>query len=165
MSFIATAPPSANQGSTSPNPAIVENDGWFPDIDLIHMRDAMRLDGTVTNPRLTQAIVEAIIHVNQELVGWKATQQAAGTTSMDAVPAPSVNRESTFVIHYRRAVYSTAKADLIERYRDIDTTASSLADKKSMDWQHDAPEDQRRNAHWAIADILGRTHMLSLIHI
>ncbi len=60
--------------------------------------------------------------------------------------------------HYRRAVYSMAKADLIERYRDIDSTASSLTDKKSMEWMNDAPSEQRRNAHWAVADILGRTH-------
>lgn len=157
MSFIATAP-SADQGSSSPDPLLVENDGWFPDIDLAHLRDAMRLDGTVTQPRLTQAIVDAVIHVNQELADWRTAQLEAGYPDMAAVPAPSVNRESTLVIHYRRAVYSTAKADLIERYRDIDSTASSLADKKSMEWQNDAPEDQRRNAHWAIADILGRTH-------
>lgn len=158
MSFIATAPPCANQGATSPDPLVIENDGWFPDINLAHMRDAMRLDGTVTNPRLAQAIIEAIIHVNQELDAWQLEKQAAGYLRMADIPASTVNRESKLTIHYRRAVYSTAKADLIERYRDIDSTASSISDKKMMDWVDDAPDDQRRNAHWAVADILGRTH-------
>lgn len=158
MSFIATATPSPNQGAASPDPLVIENDGWFPDINLSHMRDAMRLDGTVTDPRLAQAIIEAIIHVNQELEQWQLEKQAAGHSNMAEIPASTINRESKLTIHYRRAVYSTAKADLIEHYRDIDTTASSLSDKKSMEWLNDAPEAQRRNAHWAIADILGRTH-------
>lgn len=158
MSFIATATPSPNQGATSPDPLVIENDGWFPDINLSHMRDAMRLDGTVTNPRLAQAIIEAIIHVNQELEDWQMQNMATGSLSMADIPAVTINRESKLAIHYRRAVYSTAKADLIERYRDIDSTASSMTDKKNMEWLNDAPEYQRRNAHWAIADIVGRTH-------
>lgn len=156
MSFIATAPPSA---SNAPDRAMVENDGWFPDIDLQHMRDAMRLDGTVTAPRLAQAVAAAILHVNQELDAWQDEQLAAGYLSLEAVPAKKVNRESKLLIHYRRAVYSTAKADLIERYRDYDSTAASLADKKSMEWLDNSPSEQRRNAHWAIADILRRHHL------
>lgn len=155
MSFIANAAPA----SDTPDPAVVENDGWYPDINLSDMRDAMRLDGTVTDPRLKQAIVDAILHVNSELRPWQADQQNTGYESLATVPAGTVNRESTLIAFYRRAVYSTAKADLIERYRDYDSTASSLTDKKSMEWLNTAPDDQRRNAHWAIADILRRTHV------
>jgi hypothetical protein len=156
MSFIATAPPAA--AGTSTDPLAIENDGWFPDIDLAHMRDAMRLDGTVTNERLAQAVIIAVLNVNGELDDWQKEKQEAGHLTMAAVPASTINRESRLTIHYRRAVYSLAKADLIERYRDIDSTATSLADKKSMEWMNDAPSEQRRNAHWAVADILGRTH-------
>jgi hypothetical protein len=155
MSFIAIAPAAA---STSPDPLVIENDGWFPDIELSHMRAAMRLDGTVTDERLAQAVIVAMLNVNEELEDWQKEKQAAGCVSMMEVPASTINRESKLTIHYRRAVYSMAKADLIERYRDIDTTATSLTDKKSMEWMNDAPSEQRRNAHWAVADILGRTH-------
>jgi hypothetical protein len=158
MSFIAVEPSTPNSNPPS-SATVVENDGWYIDINLPLMRDAMRLDGTVTDPRLRQAVVAAIMHVNQELADWKRDQIAAGYTTLAAVPADHIDRESVLIAHYRRAVYSTAKADMIERYRDIDSTASSLSDKKMMEWLDTAPSDQRRNAHWAIANIIGRPHM------
>jgi len=159
MSFIAIAQPSAGGQVAVPDAGSVENDGFYPDIVLQDMRDSMRLDGTVTAPRLIEAIVAAIMHVNAELRDWKRQQIAAGFAALAAVPADRVNRESELVAHYRRAVYCTAKADLIERYRDYDSTASSLSDKKTMEALDNAPGEQRRNAHWAIADILGRPHV------
>jgi len=157
MSFMAVEP--STPSSTPPaSTTIVENDGWYADIDLPQMRDAMRLDGTVTDPRLRQAVVAAILHVNQELANWKREQIAAGHARLADVPADRIDRESVLISHYRRAVYCSAKADLIERYRDYDSTATSLSDKKTMEWQDSAPGDQRRNAHWAIADITGRSH-------
>lgn len=161
MSFIALPPRTAPAADTppAPTPAIVENDGWFPDIALAEMRDTMRLDGTVTDARLVQAVVDAVLQVNRELADWQGAHAAAGVATLAAVPATRINRESRLLAQYRRAVYSTAKADLIERYRDYDTTSSSLTDKKSMEWLDEAPGVQRRNAQWAIADIVGRTHL------
>ncbi|MGK5051421.1 head completion/stabilization protein [Janthinobacterium sp. RB2P8] len=162
MSFMAL-PPSIPPGTTPAPPApaagVIENDGWFPDILLTDMRDAMRLDGTVTDARLVQAVVDAILQVNRELTDWQGKQAAAGIAALVDVPAARINRESRLLAQYRRAVYSTAKADLIERYRDYDSTATSVSDKKSMEWLDDAPGAQRRNAQWAIADIVGRTHL------
>jgi Phage head completion protein (GPL) len=157
MSFIAFEP-SPPSSPPAPAAAVVENDGWYVDIQLSQMRDAERLDGTVTEVRLRQAVVAAILHVNNELRDWKLEQIAAGYASLAAVPADRVDRESVNISHYRRAVYCWAKADLTERYRDFDSTASSLNDKKTMDVLDDAPSDQRRNAHWAITDIIGRPH-------
>ncbi len=156
MSFIANQPVKT---STDPASNIVENDGWFPDIDLETMRDNMRLDGTVTTPRLIDATVAAIIYANRELSDWKKLQITAGYASLAEVPADKVNRESMLVSHYIRAVYCTAKADLIERYKDYDTTSTTLNEKKTTNYLDSAPDEQRRNAQWAIADILGVTHM------
>lgn len=138
---------------------MVENDGFYVDINLPQMRDAVRLDGTVTDVRLREAVIAAILHVNYELRDWKLLQIAAGYASLAAVPADRIDRESVLISLYRRAVYCSAKADLIERYRDYDSTASSLSDKKMMEALDNAPGDQRRNAHWAIADIIGRSHL------
>ncbi|OEZ46280.1 phage head completion protein (GPL) [Janthinobacterium sp. MP5059B] len=162
MSFIALPPraPAAEGAPPAlPAPGIVENDGWFPDITLADMRDAMRLDGTVTDARLVQAVVDAILQVNRELADWQGQHAAAGIAALVDVPAARINRESRLLAQYRRAVYSTAKADLIERYRDYDSTATSVSDKKSMEWLDEAPGAQRRNAQWAIADMVGRTHL------
>lgn len=166
MSFMALPPshPTTATATTpaaapAPVPGIIENDGWFPDIALAELRDAMRLDGTVTDARLVQAVVDAVLHVNRELAPWQALHVQAGITTLADVPATRINRESRLLAQYRRAVYSTAKADLIERYRDYDSTATSLADKKSMEWLDEAPGAQRRNAQWAIADMVGRSHL------
>lgn len=162
MSFMALPPspqPAAAPAPPVSTPGVIENDGWFPDIALVDMRDAMRLDGTVTDARLVQAVVDAILHVNRELADWQGKHATGGIAALADVPATHINRESRLLAQYRRAVYSTAKADLIERYRDYDSTATSLTDKKSMEWLDEAPGAQRRNAQWAIADIVGRSHL------
>jgi hypothetical protein len=155
MGFLANAEPSAHAATPGPEQPI-GNDGFFPTIDMRAMREAMRLDGTVTDARLRPAIIAAMHTVNLSLAEWRVLKIFAGFNSLEEVPDSRIDGESRLLALYRRAVYSSAKADLIERYRDIDTTASALADKKHMEWLDVAPADQRRNAHWAIADILGR---------
>jgi len=158
MTVIDNALPSTTTATPDAG-ATIGNDGFFIDIDMLAMRDAMRLDGTVTDARLRPAIVSAMLSVNRDLREWQQVQQAKGFGKLADVPATMIDGESRLVSLYRRAVYSTAKADLIERYRDYDTTAAALSDKKSMEWMDIAPADQRRNAHWAIADIVGRPRM------
>lgn len=153
MNFIANEPVS----STTQD--VIENDGWFPDIQLTTLREATRLDGTVTETRLITTVVDAMMTVNLALEVWKQEQLQQGWMCLDEVPAKKINRQSQLHSHYLRAVYSTAKADLIEKYRDYDSTASSLADQKQMAWLDTAPEQERRNAHWAIANIVQRPHM------
>ena len=58
---------------------------------------------------------------------------------------------------YLDAVMSSAKADLIEHYRDFD------ADGSNHRLQDNAPsiDEERRNAQWAVRDILGQTHIVA----
>ena len=51
--FVVTANPPAKTEEP-----VVTNDGWFPDMDPAKVRDACRLDGTVTTPRLRPALVQ-----------------------------------------------------------------------------------------------------------
>lgn len=146
MSFIATEPDS------TPEPEVIENDGFFPDVDLDHLRASMRLDGTVTAVRLRDAVIAAIAGINAELETWKAGKVAAGATTLADVPAPSIGGESVQVMRYRGAVYRTAKADLIERYRDFDATKSGVDHADLVD---DSAGDHRRAARWFIRDLLG----------
>jgi hypothetical protein len=150
MPFIATP------ATDTPELNRIRNDGFFPDVDLCVMRDKTRIDGTVTDDRLIDATVAAIIHVNDQLGNYRQSQVAAGYVTLEAVPAAQVNQMSVLTAHYFRAVYCTAKADLIERYSDYDTAATSLDDKKLVGWLSNGPDEQRRNAQWAISDIIGR---------
>jgi hypothetical protein len=151
-SFIANA---SNQG-TGNSPATIANNGFFPDIDIAAMRDRMRIDSTITTPRLVDAATQAIIHVNQQLSTFKASKVELGFTKLSEIPGETIGNESVLISQYLRAVYSIAKADLIERYKDYDTTASSLDDKKMIEFLSTGPDECRRNAQWAISDLVGR---------
>jgi hypothetical protein len=156
MSYIDDVPVTQTTPA-APEVKDIANDGFFPDISMPAMRDAMRLDTTVTDARLRPALVDAILTANALLRDWQAVHLAAGVEKLADLAAPQIDGESRFVALYRRAVYSFAKADVFESYRDYDTTAGALTDKKNMEWMDTAPDVQRRNAHWAINDILGRT--------
>ncbi|KFX61018.1 head completion/stabilization protein [Paraburkholderia fungorum] len=152
-SFLATAEPNTPQTPGSPaNVAIVENDGWFPDIDMNALRASMRLDGTATHERLRDATIDAIASINAELGAWKANHIAAGYADLVAVPAPRIGGESVQLARYRRAVFNLAHADLTERYRDFDSTKSG--GQKAEDLEMTICE-ARRNIRWALSDMRG----------
>ncbi|MNZ54092.1 Phage head completion protein (GPL) [compost metagenome] len=132
----------------------VSNDGWWPDIDADHLRGSLRLGDTVSEERLEVAVVNAILSVNRELVRYRDTQILSGHASAAQVPGEQVAGEALLVHRYRRAVYCTAGAELCERYRGLDTTASGQAKADQLDPSID---EYRRDARWAISDILGLT--------
>lgn len=133
-------------------PGTVANDGWFPDIDLAGLRDAMRLDGTVTDERLRLATLDALASVNDELATWQAAQVAAGHTDLASVPASHVDGVSVHIVRYRRAIYHRVRADVLEQYRGYDTTKSGANHASDT---ADAVSEARRNVRWAINAIRG----------
>ncbi len=140
----------ANASAAPQDPIAPTNDetiivgDWWPNIDVAAAREVIRISGTVTPTRLVEALQNAVWAVNEELSTWAAARQAVDADIMD---------DERLVGLYRRAVYHYAKAELIERYRDLDMTnaGSSRAEDKA-----DAADDARRNLRWAISDILGR---------
>jgi hypothetical protein len=147
MSFVAVSVPPA-----APASAVIENDGFFPDIDPSAARARMRIDGTVTPERLTAALTEAAASVNRQLAVWKQARLEAGTWMLEDVQADTIGGISILVQRYHRAVECYATASLIERYRSFDATneGHQYADKL------ESPiDDLRRDARWAISDILG----------
>lgn len=146
--FVATAAPAGDADT-------LRNDGWFPDLSLATLRDLTRFDGTVTDPRLRDAARYAMAHVNTQLAAYKATHFAAGVADLAAVSAEQLDDESRLVMLYRRAVACSIKADQLERYRNFDATSSAQDRAADMDA---TIGDQRRNASWAIRDILGQPH-------
>lgn len=152
MPFLATDAPAATE-------TLVANDGFFPDVDLTDLRDTQRLDGTVTAQRLQAEVVAAIIAVNAQLAPWRSERVAEGYTTLDAIDAiagklvPKIGGKSLLVHLYNRAVYCVAHAVLIERYRNFDATASA---RKDDDVTRPGADELRRDALWAINDIVGK---------
>lgn len=130
----------------------ITNDGWFPDIELVTARDAIRLDGTITPLRLREALIEAINSVNDELDTWKQVQITNGHTSLESVPSPTVDGITRNLHRYNRAVFCLAKSNLIERYRDYDST--SEGNKRATELEPGIG-DLRRDYRWAVSDISG----------
>ena len=145
-SFVATVPAAA------PADESIANAAYWPAIDPAQIRAAHRIDGTITAPRLRDALIEAMASVNAELSDWRLEQIAAGHNTLAAVPAEQIAGASVHTHRYLRAVGCLAKAAIIERYRDVDTTARG--DRKA-DAMENPIDDLRRDARWAVADIQG----------
>lgn len=143
--LVATAP------STAPTP--VSSGDWYPPIELADARLVMRIDGTITNERLVEAIQLAMCAVEDQLDAWQQQQVELGRTSLANVPSKVVGTESRLVLLYKRAVYATVQAEMLERYRNYDTTNAGQNRADTMD---STVDDYRRNVRYAIRDILGR---------
>lgn len=139
--------------ASAPAPAfILTNDGFWPDIDANHLRERQRIGGNVTNARLEEAAVAAMISVNRELRTLKLRYMAAGADTLAAVPAEQIQDESELVHTYRRAIYSTASAEIAERYPTYSATNSGAAKGEE---EEQSADDYRRDARFAIRDLLG----------
>ncbi|GLR13251.1 bacteriophage head completion/stabilization protein [Chitinimonas prasina] len=146
--FIAVPATPATPGTGSD---LIAATGFFPSISLAKARQAVRMDGTVTDERLRNAIIEAKATVISDLATWADAQKSLGFATLGDIPATHIDGESIHVHRYRTAVYGLAGASLSERYRSTDQTKSGHEKADSMEPTID---DLRRDARWAIRDIL-----------
>lgn len=149
-SFVATG----NTSARAAEPIV--NNGFWPTIDPAEFRDARRLDGTVTPARVQDVLLTAMATVNRVLRDWQARQIDAGHQQVQDVPNPSWQPPGVYLALYRRAVYATAHAVIAEAYRDYDATAST---RDRGDTQELAGDSYRRDASWAISEIMDRPHV------
>ncbi|HCL5269750.1 TPA: head completion/stabilization protein [Salmonella enterica] len=125
---------------------------FWPEILLRDLRLASRIPGRTTTSRLKFVTTEAVAHVTDQLDDWRGIQESAGYSTLVDVPARMLNGESVKVYRYRRAVYSAARALLLENARDVDTTEKGDRKADALEVQTD---DLWRDVRWAIADIRG----------
>lgn len=143
--FVANSP-----ATTEPD---IQNNSFSPDISLSDFRAVMRLDQSITADRIRHALINAINDTNGELKSWKAEQTTAGHTTLADVPADQIDGKSIKVQLYIRAVYNAAKAELVERYRDFDSTLNGSQRAEEMD---ETIDQYRRQAIIAIRDLIDR---------
>ncbi|PTQ90291.1 head completion/stabilization protein [Agitococcus lubricus] len=146
--FVATGHTAAHQ---------VNNNGFFPDLSSDDFIKTQKLDGIISGDRLVFALTLAISQVNTALMDWQLSQQRDGYMSLNAVPSSSINNQSRLIALYKQAVFSFAKAQLVEHYRDFDTTALGNKKAEMLDMNIDI---YRRDANWAIADIQGKSRAI-----
>lgn len=155
MSLISTDPvgPLTDPADTGQN-TVITNSPFWPSISTGAFRLAKRLGGTSTTDRLHHCLKVAMGAVNDQLRYWMTEQRTRGFSSLENVPADAIDGESVLITRYREAVYSYAKATLIEGYRDADTTGKGEAHAIALATQID---DCWRDARWAIRDIKGES--------
>lgn len=127
---------------------------FWPEIDMHFARSAMRIDGSVTEERLRSALIEAAITVTESLSAFWAEKSAQGITALDQTHPDTVDGVSVNTHRWMRAVHCLAAANLAERYRGEDATG---AGSQKADLIESPIDDLRRDAFWAIADILGKS--------
>lgn len=145
----------AGTGTPAADPSTLDNNGFWPDIHPSDFRNVIRLDGTVTASRLVQALQVAMADVNRQLAGWQAARQHEGATTVTGVTVPVWAVTGHYALLYHRAVYATAHASLLERYRSV--SATSEGDERG-EAKAEAADDYRRDAAWAISEIEDRPH-------
>ncbi|EPJ56361.1 MAG: hypothetical protein OFPI_00280 [Osedax symbiont Rs2] len=132
---------------------VIGNADFFTQIDPGLFRELMRLDSAVTNPRIRQALIDAMGKVNTDLATWKNLQIENGYALLADVPADKIDGKSIHENDYQRAVYCFAKAEITERYQDYDSSGSGVSKAEEMQATID---DYRRQAILAIRRILGQ---------
>jgi hypothetical protein len=132
---------------------VIQNRPWFPDISPEKIREAQRIDTTISPARLRGVLIDAMTHVNDQLRLYRIEQSAAGVGSLSDVEADVIDVVSVKVSLYQRAVGCLAKASLLERYRDFDTSGRAVKEAEQLD---QPISDLRRDAQWAISDLVGR---------
>ncbi|MEX1197791.1 MAG: head completion/stabilization protein [Pseudohongiellaceae bacterium] len=143
-------------GSEPPAEDIIQNTDFWPDIDPGHFRGTQRVDSGMTSARVLHQLRIAISDVNRRLQDWQAAQVEEGAQTVDDLVPPVSQPADFYQTHYLQAVYCTAHAALLERYRDYSATSPGESPGEMKDL---AADDYRRDAHWAVARIIDTTNI------
>ena len=152
--FVSNPTPSA--APTTPAPATLPGDGFWPDLSLADLRAFTRLPTTVTDERVAEATRGALFAVARELAVWRVEREEAGFAKLELVPVQgmvSVGGEAVAVTLWRRAVHCYAAADLADTHHDIGATRDG---QTRLEERASSADEHRRNALHAIRDLLGQ---------
>ena len=141
------------QGTQSGDETQITSGEFWPVIDINHLRQVMRIDNNATSARVYHTATEAVAHVNSQLRGYRLAATQSGITHLSNTTEETINSQSVQTTRYTRAVYCYTKALLLEKYADTDATGKTGTRAEAKQEQ---AEDYRRDAHFAVADILGR---------
>lgn len=99
---------------------------------ILDVRNAMRIDGTVTNERLKMEVIRAMATANNALKHYQKTLKEKHIHRLEDMDDEKINGENIVIQRYKRAVYCFALANLNERYRSYDTTNGA---EKAQDFE------------------------------
>lgn len=148
MSFVAApVPPS------SPPSSVVDGDGFWPDIDVTAMREALGLGPAVTHARLLAAIEGGLLTVEGQLAEWRARMESGGAACLaDFETERTIGAEVRAVVLWTRAVRFAAAAEIADLHTEMSATGhgAAAAPEKRL-----TADDLRRLSTEAVRDLIG----------
>lgn len=140
-------------------PAPINCGPFWPDLDLVALRAAIRVDQVVTEERLRGVAANAVLDIMDELDAWRLEQVAAGFTSLKDVPGRhKVDGRSDYEIRWDKAVLSVVAADLADRQLGQSARASGMDRVEELASDVDV---HRQNVTYAVRDFLGRPRVIA----
>lgn len=159
MSGFTFNPPNTDAVPPDEPPAadVVAAGGWWPDVNITGVRQAVDLNTKVTADRVRDAVRQAIVDLASEpaMSAWRAEQLELGYATLAAVPSRhiEVDGQSDYCLRWTRAVYSLVAADLGERLLGQGLTAAGSERAEALGSEVCL---HRRNVTHAVRDFLGR---------
>lgn len=144
----------ANGNGTTEEQNVAGN-GFWPVLSIADFRDQYRLDSSATNGRLAVELKAAVSDVTRHLRTFQQQAEDNGAQESKDVPLAPWQPDGELETLYRRAVFASAYAGLLEHYLDYSATGEGddVGSAKA-----DAADIHRRNARWAVAQIIGEPH-------
>ena len=136
----------------------IENDGFWPDLDLAEFQRTYRLPGGYLVDMLTADLSLAMYEVNLDLAALQARWKGAGVSNVESADT-TVLPERTFQLAlYKRAVFTRAKASILRQMPTV--TRREVAENSGKE----APEQETTYlafSNQAIRALQGRGRMTS----
>lgn len=166
---------SATDQLGKPVPLFIENNGFFPRIELADFTFNYPVDLSYSPERLMQLLVMAAQITNDELNGAVCEWQRAGYHALDEVPQSDMEKTyqhgeeqitvmvKELVSTYLQAVYSKTMQSLNNRYRGTDTKEYAVPKAGVMEVAAENYEQEYRMAIYKLTGRSGQSVFVELI--
>ena len=103
--------------AVTPSSHYVDDDTFWPAIDVAELRRVLTLSSTISEARLKVAMMGATSKIHRLLATWRFKLRQQGYRHLNDVPAPTVNNCSILVTHYFNAIETATASELYQLVR------------------------------------------------
>ena len=131
----------------------IENDGFWPNLDVAEFQKGYRLPAEYLVELLIAELTTAMTEVNRDLAKLKARWQDLGVSSVESADTRVLPERTFQAATYKRAVYCRAKATLLTQFATIIRRESAENLGKELP---DRPETFLAFSQQAVRSLQGR---------
>ncbi|WPN24076.1 head completion/stabilization protein [Pseudomonas marginalis] len=131
----------------------IENDGFWPNLDVAEFQKGYRLPAEYLVELLTAELTTAMTEVNADLAELKARWQGLGVSNIESADTRVLPARTFQAATYKRAVYCRAKASLLPQFVTIVRRESAENLGKELP---DRPETFLAFSQQAVRSLQGR---------